>query len=91
MSNYSFSQNNNIIGNEQYDSYFQRILYDGILVDFIPAHMMDIYYSKLEKKDIVEQKQEIDTVNKTRDIYIKTKKAKKGYIYINKMLFEYIS
>lgn len=85
-----FSQSIGIVNHEKYNSYNKRIFYDNVLVDLIPSHFIDEYYSKLEDKDVIEKRQIIDTINKTRDIHIKTRKAGLGYMYVNKVLFEYL-
>lgn len=68
----------------------QRIFIDNLDQEMIPSIFKDLYYSKLKKTDIKVDLQEIDTVNCVRRLYAYSKKAKSGYLVLNKRIMDKI-
>lgn len=68
----------------------QRIFIDNLDQEMIPSIFKDLYYSKLKKSDIKVDVQEIDTVNRVRRLYAYSKKARSGYLVLNKKIMDKI-
>ena len=71
-------------------SYEQHIFIDNLNQEMIPSTFKELYYSKLKKSDIKVDLQEIDTVNRVKRIYIYSKKARSGYLALNKRIMNEI-
>ena len=76
-----------IAGNEQYNSYEQCIYIDNLIQELTSDIFVSTYYSKLKISDF-KISQIIDTTRKKREVYIHTKKAKDGYLYVNKFIMD---
>ena len=68
----------------------QHIFIDNLDQKMIPSIFKDLYYSKLKKTDIKVDLQEIDTVNCVRRLYVYSKKARSGYLVLNKRIMDKI-
>jgi hypothetical protein len=84
-----YSQEGNI-GYEQYRSYKMNVYIDNILKELIPDDFNVYYYSGINDKDLIHKAQEYDTVRKEHNVYVYTKKAKDGYLYVNEGLLNHI-
>jgi len=71
-------------GNEIYNSYKQVLYIDNIEQKLIPDIFNNIYYSQLDRTDLRIGYQDIDTIHQVRSIYVYSKKAKDGYLFINR-------
>ncbi len=79
-----------IIGYEQYRSYKMNVYIDNILKELIPDKFNVYYYSGINDKDLINKSQEYDTIRKEHNVYVYTKKAKDGYLYVNEGLSNHI-
>lgn len=79
-----------IVGYEQYRSYKKNVYFDNILKDIIPDNLNVYYYSSLNDKDLVNKSQEYDTIQKEHNVYVYTRKAKDGYLFVNENLTNHI-
>jgi|GEM_PF-2815541 len=80
-----------VAGYDQYRLYKKLIYIDNILQDLIPLEVNEFYYSLVKDKDLSKKYQEYDTVRREHNIYVFTKKAKDGYLDINKGLMTFIA
>jgi hypothetical protein len=78
-----------IAGNEQYNSYEQCIYVDNLAQKLTPDIFVSTYYSKLKTSDF-KTSQVIDTIRSKREVHIRTKKAKDGYLFVNKSIVDKI-
>lgn len=72
-------------GYEKYNSYEQSTYLDNLETNITSQIIWDSYYSKLSPKDY-SISQVIDTVNRKRELRIETKKARSGYLFVNKVI-----
>lgn len=72
-----------IIGNEQYNSLEECTYIDNLNQKSIPKLLSDLYHITLKPSDFKINSQEIDKKANKRNIYIVTKKARNGYLYVN--------
>lgn len=79
-----------IAGNEQYNSYEQCIFIDNLTQKLTSDIFASTYYSKLKTSDF-KTLQLIDTIHKKRVVQIRTKKAKDGYLFINKLIMDKVA
>lgn len=79
-----------IAGNEQYNSYEQCIYIDNLTQKLTSDIFVSTYYSKLKTSDF-KTSQIIDTIHKKREVHIRTKKAKDGYLFVNKLIMDKIT
>ena len=77
-----------IAGNEKYNSYEQCIYVDNLAQNLIPEIFVSTY-SKFKVSDF-RNSQLIDTIHKKREVHIRTKKAKNGYLFVNKSIMDKI-
>ncbi|MFC3197065.1 hypothetical protein ACFOET_05530 [Parapedobacter deserti] len=80
-----------VAGYDQYRLYKKLIYIDNILQDLIPLKVNEFYYSLLKDKDLSKKYQEYDTIRREHNIYVFTKKAKDGYLNVNKGLMTFIA
>ena len=80
----------NIAGHEKYDSYNQYIYVDNLDQRLIPEIFNTTYYSKLKVTDYRVDSQKIDTIQQKREIYVYTKYAKEGYLFVNNKIMDKI-
>ena len=73
----------NIAGHEKYDSYNQYIYVDNLDQRLIPEIFNTTYYSIVKETDYRVDSQKIDTIQQKREIYVYTKYAKEGYLFVN--------
>ena len=78
-----------IAGNEKYNSYEQCIYVDNLAQKLIPEIFVSTY-SKLKTSDF-KNSQVIDTIYQKREIHIRSKKAKDGYLFVNKIVMDKIT
>lgn len=74
-----------IAGNEQYNSYEQCVYIDNLTQKLVSDIFVSTYYSNLKTSDF-RTSQIIDTIHKRREVHIRTKKAKCGYLFVNKSI-----
>lgn len=79
-----------IAGNEQYNSYEQCIYIDNLTQKLTSDIFVSTYYSKLKTSDF-KTSQMIDTILKKREVHIRTKKAKDGYLFVNKCIMDKVA
>ena len=79
-----------IAGNEQYNSYEQCIYIDNLTQKLTSDIFVSAYYSKLKTSDS-KTSQIIDTIHKKREVHIRTKKAKDGYLFVNKKIMDKVA
>lgn len=79
-----------IIGNEQYSSYEQCIYIDNLTQKLTSDIFVSTYYSKLKTSDF-KTSQIIDTIRKRREVHVRTKKAKDGYLFANKFIMDNVT
>lgn len=79
-----------IAGNEQYNSYEQCVYIDNLTQKLTSDIFISIYYSKLKTSDF-KTSQIIDTICKKREVHIRTKKAKDGYLFVNKSIMDKVA
>lgn len=70
-------------GNEKYNSYEQCVYIDNLSPKLTSEIFINTYYSKLTVSDY-KNSQIIDTVHHKRGVYIRTKKAKEGFLFVNR-------
>ncbi|MDU1890979.1 MAG: hypothetical protein E6767_09840 [Dysgonomonas sp.] len=75
---------------EQYNSYDRYTYIDNLDSRIVPKKFTEIYYSKIDESDFNILEQRIDTLNKVRSVYVYTKKARKGYLSVNKKISDII-
>ena len=75
--------------NEQYNSYEQCIYIDNLAQKLTPDIFVSLYYSKLKTSDF-KTSQVIDTIHQKREVHTYTKKAKDGYLFVNKSIMDKI-
>ena len=78
-----------IAGYEKYNSYEQSIYVDNLAQKLIPEIFVSTY-SKFKTSDF-KNSQVIDTIRQKREIHIRTKKAKDGYLFVNKSIMDKIA
>ena len=78
-----------VVGNEKYNSYEQCIYVDNLAQKLIPAIFVSTY-SKFKTSDF-KNSQVIDTIRQKREIHIRTKKAKDGYLFVNKSIMDKVA
>jgi len=76
-----------IAGNEQYNSYQQCVYIDNLTQKLTSDIFFSTYYFKLKTSDF-KTSQIIDTIRKKRELHIRTKKAKDGYLFVNKHIMD---
>ena len=74
-----------ISGYEQYDFYEQCTYIDNMAQDLIPDLFLNTYYNNLKKADYFIS-QTIDFVHTRREVHIRSKKARDGYLFVNKYI-----
>lgn len=74
----------NFIGNERYSHYKQVFYIDNLEQKFIPDILNEVYYFQIDEAKYDVSYQEIDTIHQERRIFVFTKKAKDGYLLMNK-------
>ena len=79
-----------IAGNEQYNSYEQCIYIDNLNQKLTSDIFVSTYYSKLKTSDF-KTSQIIDTIHKKREVHIRTKKAKDGFLSVNKHIMDKVT
>ena len=79
-----------IANNEQYNSYDISILLDNLAQEFMPVLFYNTYYGSIKTNDS-KISQIIYTGHKKREIHIRTRKAKDGYLLVNKCIMDYIA
>lgn len=79
-----------IAGNEQYNSYEQCIYIDNLTQKLTSDIFVSTYYSKLKTSDF-KTSQIIDTIHKKREVHIRTKKAKDGFLFVNKYIMDNVT
>lgn len=79
-----------IAGNEQYNSYQQCIYIDNLTQKLTSDIFVSAYYSKLKTSEF-KTSQIIDTIRKKREVHIRTKKAKDGYLFVNKSIIDKVT
>lgn len=84
-----FSQEG-IVGYDKYRSYKMNVYIDKILKELIPTDLNVYYYEAISDKDLIHKTQEYDTIRKELNVYVYTKKAKDGYLFVNKGLLDHI-
>jgi len=82
---FSIHAQTGIAGNEQYNSYEKCIYIDNLAQKLTPDIFVSTYYSKLKTSDS-KASQVIDTTRKKREVYIRTKKARNGYLFVNEII-----
>ena len=87
---FSLTAQTGIAGNEQYNSYEQCIYIDNLAQKLSPDIFVSTYYSKLKTSDF-KTSQVIDTIRQKREVHIRTKKAKDGYLSVNKNVMDKIA
>lgn len=75
---------------EIYNSYKQVLYIDNIEQKLIPDIFNNIYYSHLDRTDLRIDHQDIDTIHQVRSVYVHSKKAEDGYLFINKNIMHKI-
>lgn len=88
---FSLDAQTDIAGHEKYDSYKQSVILDNLNQKLIPEIFNDLYYSKLKNSELNVNSQTIDTTSQTRYMYVYTKKAKDGYLFINNSIMDKIT
>lgn len=83
---FSLKAQSEIVGNEQYNSYEVSTYIDNLNQKLTSKPLSDLYYKKINQSECKVKYQEIDEENKRRNIYIYTKKAKNGYLLVNKKI-----
>ena len=84
------STQSGIADNEQYNSYELSILLDNLAQEYTPALFYNTYYGSI-KTDDCKSSQIIDKRHKKREIHTRTRKAKDGYLFVNKCIMDYIT
>jgi hypothetical protein len=79
-----------IAGNEQYNSYKQCKYIDNLTQKLTSDIFVSTYYSKLKTSDF-KTSQIIDTIRKEREVHIRTKKARDGYLFVNKFIMDKVA
>ena len=79
-----------IAENEQYNSYKLCTFLDNLGQGYVPEVFLSNYYGSINLADC-KSSQIIDREHKIREVHIKTRKAKDGYLFVNKSIMEYIS
>lgn len=79
-----------IAGNEQYNSYEKCIYIDNLAQKLTSDIFVSTYYSKLKTSDF-KTSQIIDTIRKKREVHIRTRKAKDGYLFVNKLIMDKVA
>jgi len=80
-----------IVGHEKYNLYEQFLYIDNIEKRLIAKILNETYYSNLKTSDFKVVSQVIDTVQQKREIFTISKKAKVGYLFINKCVMDKIA
>src|SRR5574344_1610323 len=84
---FRLSAQTGIAGNEQYNSYEQYIYIDNLTQKLTSDIFISTYYSKLKTSDF-KTSQIIDTIHKKKEVHIRTKNAKDGYLFVNKSIMD---
>ena len=84
------STQSGIADNEQYNSYELSILLDNLAQEFIPVLFYNTYYGSIKTNDY-KSSQIMDTGHKKREVHIRTRKAKDGYLLVNKCVMDYVA
>lgn len=79
-----------IAGNEQYNSYELCIYVDNLSQKSIPDIFVSTYYDKLKTSDF-KISQVIDSIHKRREVHVRTKKAKDGFLFVNKYIMDHVT
>ena len=79
-----------IAGNEQYSSYELCIYVDNLSQKSIPDIFVSTYYDKLKTSDF-KISQVIDSIHKRREVHVRTKKAKDGFLFVNKYIMDHVT
>lgn len=87
---FSLNAQTEIAGDEQYNSYEQCIYIDDLAQKLTSDIFVSIYYSKLKTSDF-KTSQVIDTIRQKREVHIRTKKAKDGYLFVNKSIMDKVA
>jgi hypothetical protein len=87
---FSLNAQTGIAGNEQYNSYKQCIYIDNLAQKLTSDIFVSTYYSKLKTSDF-KTSQVIDTIRQKREVHIRSKKAKDGYISVNKSIMDKVT
>ncbi len=87
---FSLNAQTGIAGNERYNSYEQCIYIDNLTQKLTSDIFVSAYYSKLKTSDF-KTSQIIDTIRKEREVHIRTKKAKDGYLSVNKFIMNKVA
>lgn len=86
----SLNAQTGIAGNEQYNSYEQCIYIDNLAQKLTSDIFVSTYYSKLKTSDF-KTTQLIDTIRQKREVHIRSKKAKDGYLFVNKSIMDKVA
>ena len=70
-------------------NYKTTIFCDGLPQNLIPDIFNEVYYSKLKQSDI-KGKRIVDDTHRKTDVYLRSKKARNGFLYVNKDITDYI-
>ena len=85
---YSSNAQTEVVGYEKYNSYKLCFYVDNLAQQLIPDVFNSAYYnSKFYKVSL----QVIDNIRQKRDVHIRTKKAKDGYLFVNKSIMDKIA
>lgn len=79
-----------IAGNEQYNSYEQLLIVDNLSQTLIPHILLQAYYLKL-KPSGYSVLQTLDVDHNKRYFIIHTKKARDGFLFVNKSIMDAIA
>ena len=79
-----------IAGNEQYNSYELCIYVDNLSQKSIPDIFVSTYYDKLKTSGF-KISQVIDSIHKRREVHVRTKKAKDGFLFVNKYIMDHVT
>ena len=70
-------------------NYKQTIYCDGLPNNLVPDIFNQAYYSKLKQSDI-NGKRIIDDAHKRTDVYFRSKKARDGFLFVNKTISDFL-
>jgi len=82
--------NGEVVGLEKYNSKTLTLV-DFLNRDKIPDVLRSYYYNDLGEQDFYTPQSIISKSDNTRTIHLKSKKAKEGYLYINKYSNDFVT
>ena len=88
---YYLNAQTEIVGHEKYKLYEQFLYIDNLDQRLIPKIINEKYYSNFKTSDFKVVSQVIDTFLQKREIFTISKKAKVGYLFINKCIMDKIA